>query len=67
VVVCSWSSWCEEAAGGIWVVFFFLVQVEMVDGKCDVRVGPRVALPSVFEKKREKVVVVFSFFVFMKS
>jgi hypothetical protein len=23
----------------------------MVDGKCDVRVGPRVVLPSVFEKK----------------
>jgi hypothetical protein len=26
----------------------------MVDGKCDVRVGPRVVLPSFFEKKGRK-------------
>ena len=48
----------KKLQGVFGLFFFFLVQVEMVDGKCDVRVGPRVALPSVFEKKRGERVVV---------
>ena len=56
----------EETMNGIWVVFIFLlVQMEMGErqweevGKCDVRVGPGVVFSGVFEKKGERVMVVF--------
>jgi hypothetical protein len=61
MVVLSW----KEKKMVLRLVFFFLVQVEIMErlwkeaGKCDVRVGPGVVLSSVFENKGERVVVVF--------